>query len=165
MHVGDRRIPNERSRSALRKTEAVIESLTNELATARQELEEANSLVSRLRAEVASLGDSNTELSRQLDKERQKSKRFWKQKCDLMLAYEDVLEERCHNSCIADQIPPVVETEVTREPSTRHLGQTSEATVPGNYRPIDVDPTLLKLEYELHTNRVCISYQITVIPL
>ena len=71
-----------------------IESLTNELATARQELEEANSLVSRLKAEVGSLGNSNTELSHQLDKECQKLKQFWKQKCDLMLAHEDVLEEK-----------------------------------------------------------------------
>ena len=38
-HVGDWQIPNECSRSALREAEVVIESLTNELATARQELE------------------------------------------------------------------------------------------------------------------------------
>ena len=46
-HMGGRGIPNERSHSALHKAEVVIESLTNELATARQELEEANSLVSQ----------------------------------------------------------------------------------------------------------------------
>ena len=140
-HVGNQGIPNERSRSALREVEAVIESLTNELTTARQELEEANSLVSRLRAEVASLGDSNTELSRQLDKERQKSKCFWKQKCDLMLAHEDVLEERDATiAALRTQIPPAVDTEVTREPSARQLAQMSEATAPGTYRPIDVYP-------------------------
>ena len=68
-HVMDWWIPNEWSRSALCEAEVAIESLTNELATARQELEEANSLVSRLKAEVASLGNSNTKLSHQLDKE------------------------------------------------------------------------------------------------
>ena len=102
-HTGGWGIPNECSCSALHKAEVVIESLTNELATARRELEEANSLVSQLREEVALLGNSNTELSRQLDKEHQKSKQFWKQKCDLMLAHKDVLGgKRCHNSCIAD---------------------------------------------------------------
>ena len=48
------------SHGALRKAEAVIESVISELATVKQQLEEANSLFSRLREEVASLGNSKT---------------------------------------------------------------------------------------------------------
>ena len=60
-----------------------------------------------------------------------------------MLAHEDVLEERDATiAALRTQIPPAVETEVTREQSARHLGQTSEATAPGTYHPINVDPIL-----------------------
>ena len=44
--MGDRGIQSKRSCSALHEAKVVIESLTNELATERQELEEANYLVS-----------------------------------------------------------------------------------------------------------------------
>jgi len=37
---------------------------------------------------------TNGELQRLLDKECQKSKRFCKQKCDLILAHEDELDEK-----------------------------------------------------------------------
>ena len=88
-----------------------------------------------------SLGNSNTELSCQLDKEHQKLKCFWKQKCDLMLAHGDVLQERdAIVSILWTQILPVVKTELMREPSTWQLGQMREAMAPGTYRPINVDP-------------------------
>ena len=39
-------------------------------------------------------------------------------------------------------MPPAFKTEVTKEPSAWQPGQTSEATVPGTYSPINVDPIL-----------------------
>lgn len=55
-------ITSTRLRSVLREAKAENESLANELATARQELLEAKSLIAELKEEAASLVGANSEL-------------------------------------------------------------------------------------------------------
>ena len=58
-----------------------------------------------------------------------------------MLAHKDVLKERDATMvALRTQVHPAVKMEVTREPSAWQLRQTSEATAPATYHPIDVDP-------------------------
>ena len=85
---------DERSRSALCEAREQCRSLSNEPAEARTQIQAYENLVEELRQKLAVALDGNRDLQRVLDKERQKSKRFWKHKCDLMLAHEDTLDEK-----------------------------------------------------------------------
>ena len=93
-HVGRHVSDGQRLRSALCEADADGKTIANELATGKQQLAEANSLVAELREELATLAKSNSDVQRLLAKERLKSKRFWMQKCELMLAHEEALEEK-----------------------------------------------------------------------
>ena len=117
--------------------EAGNESLVNELAMARQELLEIKSIVSQL----ASLTETNNELQRLLDKERHKSKWFWKQKCDLMLAHEEALEERdARITALHSRLRNRGETEATRtgaaEPPTHQTRETEAVSPAPRTKPL-----------------------------
>ena len=129
-HVTEER-SDESLRSALREARAERETLTNKCSETRQQLEEANSLIAQLREEAASLARANSDTQRSLKKERLKSKRFWKQKCNLMLAHEEVLEEKETTiAALQRQLEPVTGRELTGEvpyiiPSTLPLEDTT----------------------------------------
>lgn len=81
-------------RSALREARDENQRLADELTTVRHQLSDANVSVEGLRAEIVSYNAQLLELQHSLEKERQKSRRFWRQKCEVMLAHEDALEEK-----------------------------------------------------------------------
>ena len=82
---------DERLRSVLRSE---CTNLSNELVEVKKYIQIYKNLVQEQCCELKKALDNNEELQWSLYKERQKSKRYWKQRCDLMLTHEDALDEK-----------------------------------------------------------------------
>ena len=80
--------------SALHEVRKECTSLSNKLGEVRMEVQVHKNLVGELGQQLTAASDSDGKLQRLLDKECQKSKLFWKQKCDPVLAHEDILDEK-----------------------------------------------------------------------
>ena len=78
-------------RTALHEARDENQRLMYELTTVRRELSNAGELIADLKEEIALSREQLSEVQRSLNKECQKS---WKQKCEMMLAHEEVLEEK-----------------------------------------------------------------------
>ena len=110
---------DERLRSVLREARSECTNLSNELIEVKKYIQTYENLVLEQYCELKKVLDNNEELQWSLYKERQKSKQFWKQRCDLMLTHEDALDEK---DAMTAALQKQIQFSLVTSSSTPHQG-------------------------------------------